>query len=114
MINPNANEIAADWVRERIREIVKDPATAELLCPTQVLGCKRMCVDTGYFETFNQPHVHLVDIRPGGIEAITPRGVKAAGREFEVDAIGCASTCAAATACRCATRGRRARAPTSA
>jgi cation diffusion facilitator CzcD-associated flavoprotein CzcO len=87
MINPKANEIAADWVRERIREVVKDPATADLLCPTQVLGCKRMCVDTGYFETFNQPHVHLIDIRPGGIEAITPRGVKAAGREFAVDAI---------------------------
>ena len=87
MIDMNANHIAADWVRSRIREVVKDPATAELLSPRQVLGCKRMCVDTGYYATFNLPHVKLVDISQGGIEAITPRGVMAGGQEYEVDRI---------------------------
>jgi len=87
MIDSRANEIAKAYVHERIRGIVKDPATADLLCPTQVLGCKRMCVDSGYFDTFNLPHVKLVDIRPKGIEAITPTGVRAAGQDFELDVI---------------------------
>jgi len=87
MLNSQANEIAKGYMHERIRGIVKDPATAELLCPTQVLGCKRMCVDSGYFETFNLPHVKLVDIRPTGIEAVTPTGVRAAGQHFDLDVI---------------------------
>lgn len=87
MIDSRANEIAKSYVHERIRAMVKDPATAELLCPTAVLGCKRMCVDSGYFDTFNLPHVKLVDIRPKGIEAITPTGVRAAGQDFDLDAI---------------------------
>ena len=87
MIDSRANEIAKAYVHERIREIVKDQATADLLCPTQVLGCKRMCVDSGYFDTFNLPHVKLVDIRPKGIEAITPSGVRAAGQDFDLDVI---------------------------
>jgi cyclohexanone monooxygenase len=87
MLDASANTYAAEYVRERIRGIVKDPATAELLCPRQVIGCKRICVDTGYYETFNLPHVKLVDISQGGIEAITPAGVKAGGQEYPVDAI---------------------------
>jgi cyclohexanone monooxygenase len=87
MINQQANDLAAEYVRERIRAVVDDPATAELLSPRQVIGCKRICADSGYYETFNQPHVKLVDISAGGIEEITPRGVKAGGREFEVDCI---------------------------
>jgi len=87
MLDASANTYAAEYVRERIRGIVKDPATAELLCPRQVIGCKRICVDTGYYETFNLPHVKLVDISQGGIEAITPAGVKAGGQEHPVDAI---------------------------
>jgi cyclohexanone monooxygenase len=46
-----------------------------------------MCVDSGYFETFNLPHVKLVDIRPTGIEAITPTGVRAVGQHFDLDVI---------------------------
>ena len=87
MIDSRANEIAKAYVHERIRGLVNDPATADLLCPTQVLGCKRMCVDSGYFDTFNLPHVKLVDIRPKGIEAITPTGVRAAGQDFDLDVI---------------------------
>jgi cyclohexanone monooxygenase len=60
---------------------------ADLLSPTQVIGCKRLCVDTGYYETFNRPDVRLVDISDGGIEAITPAGVRAHGEDHEVDAI---------------------------
>ena len=54
--------LAAEFVRGKIRAAVSDPATARLLSPEHTLGCKRLCVDTGYCETFNQPHVQLVDV----------------------------------------------------
>jgi cyclohexanone monooxygenase len=57
-----ANDTIADFARRKIRDIVRDPATADLLCPDNVFGCKRLCVDTGYFETYNLPHVKLVDV----------------------------------------------------
>ena len=56
---------------------MKDPATADLLCPDNVLGCKRLCVDTGYFETYNLPHVKLVDVSRTPIERFTAAGIEA-------------------------------------
>ena len=89
--NPEANALAAGFVRNKISQLVHDPATAALLSPTQPIACKRLCVDSGYYDAFNQPHVHLVDIsrgsKSGGIDEITPQGLRAAGREFEFDAI---------------------------
>ena len=87
ILDARANALAAQFVRDKIRALVADPATADLLSPTQPVACKRMCVDTGYYQTFNLPHVHLVDISGGGIERITPRGLSAAGRDFELDAL---------------------------
>ncbi len=87
LLSPEANEVVAEFVRAKIRSIVKDPDVAELLCPKQVIGCKRLCVDTGYYETFNRPNVRLVDISTSGIEAITPTGVRANGTDHEVDVI---------------------------
>ena len=86
MIDKTANEVAADFVRTKIRETVNDPATAELLCPSNTLGSKRLCVDIDYFETYNQPHVHLVDISKNGL-SITPEGVMTGGELHVVDAI---------------------------
>ena len=82
-----ANETAATFVRQRIREIVHDQQVAGLLCPDNVIGCKRPCLDTGYFETYNRPNVELVDARRRAIERITPRGIVAGGREFAFDCI---------------------------
>jgi cyclohexanone monooxygenase len=87
LVSADANEVAAEYVRARIREIVDDPGVAELLSPTQVIGCKRLCVDTGYYAAFNRPNVRLVDIGAGGIEAITPTGVRVAGTEHAVDVV---------------------------
>ena len=87
LTDAGANQFAADFVRHKIRAVVRDPATAERLAPTQPIGCKRVCVDTGYYETFNLPHVHLVDIAATGIEAIESAGVRAGGRLYVVDAI---------------------------
>ncbi|MCB9928277.1 MAG: NAD(P)/FAD-dependent oxidoreductase [Alphaproteobacteria bacterium] len=97
LFNKDANDTIADFAREKIREIVKDPETAELLCPKDVFGCKRLCVDTGYFETYNRPNVKLVDISQSGVERITAAGVVANGEEYPVDAIVCATGFAAMT-----------------
>ncbi|MBL8386493.1 MAG: NAD(P)/FAD-dependent oxidoreductase [Burkholderiales bacterium] len=87
VLDARANALAAAYVRDKIRALVRDAATAALLSPSQPVACKRLCVDTGYYETFNLPHVRLVDIAATGIEAVTPRGVRAAGREFALDAL---------------------------
>jgi cyclohexanone monooxygenase len=87
LFDREANQTAAEFVRAKIREIVRDPAVAEKLSPKQVIGCKRLCVDTGYYAAFNRPNVSLVDVSETPIEAITPRGVRVAGIEHEVDAI---------------------------
>ena len=67
--------------------IVEDPDVAERLCPTQVIGCKRLCVDTGYYETFNRDNVLLVDLNETPIERITPTGIQTTGGEHTFDAI---------------------------
>jgi cyclohexanone monooxygenase len=85
LLDARANELAAEFVRGKIRGIVRDERTAALLQPRHTIGCKRLCVDTGYYDTYNRDNVRLVDISAGGIEAITPRGLRAAGREFEFD-----------------------------
>jgi cyclohexanone monooxygenase len=92
-----ANDTIADFARAKIRGIVKDPATAELLCPDNVFGCKRLCVDTGYFETYNLPHVKLVDVSKTPIERFTKEGIEVDGTEYPVDVIVCATGFAAMT-----------------
>jgi len=87
MVNKAANDIAAEFVREKIRQIVKDPDVAALLSPSQVLGCKRICLDTNYYETFNRPNVHLVDVAAAPIERLTPAGIRTAAAEYELDVI---------------------------
>ena len=87
LIDREANDTAAKFLRQKIRETVKDAAVAELLSPDLVVGCKRLCVDTGYFETFNRPNVTLVDVSKAPIEEITRNGLRTNGEEYELDAI---------------------------
>jgi cyclohexanone monooxygenase len=87
LLDKTANDMAAEFVRGKIRGIVRDPQVAELLSPKQVIGCKRLCVDSGYYATFNRPNVRLVDISQGGIDEITPAGVRFNGESFELDAL---------------------------
>ena len=92
-----ANDTIAAFGRRKIREIVKDPATADLLCPEDVFGGKRLCVDSGYFETYNLPHVSLVDVSEKPIERFTKNGVVANGIEYEAEVVVCATGFAAMT-----------------
>ena len=90
--NPEANETAAEFVRARIREIVKDPDVAEALTPTDhPIGTKRICLDTDYYETFNRDNVTLVDVRRTPIEEILPHGLRTSAAEYELDSLAFAT-----------------------
>jgi cyclohexanone monooxygenase len=83
-----ANDTAANFVRGKIAEIVKNPETAKLLQPNNhPIGSKRICIDSDYFATFNRPNVTLVDIKSNPIEEITTNAVRTGGRDYEVDAL---------------------------
>lgn len=88
MVDTAANDTAAEYVRGKIAQIVRDPRVAKLLQPTTYpIGTKRICLDTGYYETFNRENVALVDIRNAPIERMTPKGLITGGAEYELDAI---------------------------
>ena len=87
LFNEESNKVAAEFVKNKIREIVSDPETAELLCPTNIIGCKRLCVDTDYYATYNRSNVQLIDVSSKPIERITPQGILHDGTEYEFDAI---------------------------
>jgi cation diffusion facilitator CzcD-associated flavoprotein CzcO/acetyl esterase/lipase len=88
LIFPEANEIVAEMIRDKIRAVVKDPQTAELLCPRDhPVGTKRACLDTGYYATFNEPHVRLVDLRSRPIRTITETGIDLGDEVLAFDAI---------------------------
>ena len=83
-----ANDTAADFVRDKIAEIVKDPKTAKLLQPNNhPIGSKRICIDSDYFAAFNRTNVTLVDIKSNPIEEILPDAVRTGGKDYEVDAL---------------------------
>lgn len=82
-----ANETAGEFVRSKILETVKDPEIAEKLLPDTLIGCKRLCVDNGYFEMFNRDNVELVDLRERPLQRVTPSGIVVGDDEIPVDAI---------------------------
>jgi cation diffusion facilitator CzcD-associated flavoprotein CzcO len=76
-----------EQIRARVDAIVSDPATAQSLKPWYRQFCKRPCFHDDYLQSFNQPSVHLVDTDGRGVETVTPRGVVAAGVEYELDCL---------------------------
>jgi cyclohexanone monooxygenase len=88
LLNKESNQTASEFVRQKIRATVKDPRTAELLCPTNhPIGTKRLILDTDYYETYNRDNVTLVDIRSNRITEITPSGLHTANADYVLDAI---------------------------
>jgi cyclohexanone monooxygenase len=88
LIHKESNETASEFVRRKIRATVKDPKTAELLCPNDhPIGTKRLILDTDYYETYNRDNVTLVDIRSKPIKEITPTGLRTADADYSLDAI---------------------------
>src|SRR6266567_1749326 len=88
LVDRDANETAAEFVRARIGDIVNDPEVAERLSPrNHPFGTKRPCLDTDYYATYNRDNVTLVDVRATPIVEITPTGVRTASDEYALDAI---------------------------
>jgi cyclohexanone monooxygenase len=88
LVSAEANATAAAFFAAKIREKVGDPALAALLTPTGFpIGAKRICVDTGYYETLTADHVRVVDVSASPIREITPTGVRTGDADYAVDAI---------------------------
>jgi cation diffusion facilitator CzcD-associated flavoprotein CzcO len=85
LTNKEANRTLAEFVRGKIREVVRDPKTAEKLMPDYYLGTKRQLLDNGYYETFNRNNVTLVDLREDPIQEITPAGVRTTTGDHPLD-----------------------------
>ena len=97
LFEKEANDTVAEFARRKIRSVVDDPVIADLLCPDNIFGCKRLCVDSNYYEVYNEPHVKLVDVSKKPIERFTKTGVIANSIEYELDAVVCATGFAAMT-----------------
>ena len=88
LTNKASNDTASEFVRNKIRGIVKDQTTAELLAPKDhPIGTKRLCLDTNYYETYNRPNVTLKDARSSPILEITANGLRTKDTAYDFDAI---------------------------
>ncbi len=88
LVNKESNDTISEFIRARIHETVRDPATAALLAPSDhPFFTKRPPLETGYYEAYNRDNVALIDINNEPIESLTANGVRTANREYEVDAI---------------------------
>ncbi len=88
MVTPEANHYAAEFARSEMSKHIKNPEIVDMLLPNDhPIGVKRLCLDTDYLETFNQPHVDLIDVRKNPVTRISEKGVVVGDTEYEVDAI---------------------------
>lgn len=87
LTDARANETAADFVRGKIRAMVRDPEVAASLVPQHFIGTKRVCLDTGYFDTYNRPNVQLVDLRKSPLVEFTATGVCTEAARYELDSV---------------------------
>lgn len=88
MVDQRANDTIADFLRNKIRETVRDPEAAEKLLPWEYpFGTKRPCYDTGYYETYNRDDVALVDLRRTTLETVTPNGIRTSDHEHRFDSL---------------------------
>lgn len=87
-----ANRLYSDFIAGKIKEIVKDPETAENLIPTHGFGTRRVPLNSGYFEAFNRPCVNLVNLRKTPAELVTKEGIITSdGKEHKLDVLICAT-----------------------
>ncbi|MES2492459.1 MAG: NAD(P)/FAD-dependent oxidoreductase [Pseudomonadota bacterium] len=88
LLNQESNDIASEFIRQKIASLVKDPVVREKLTPRGFsFGTRRPSVDKGYFQAFNRGNVELVDISDTPIEQFTPTGIRTSEREIPLDVI---------------------------
>lgn len=86
-IDKAVNDVVAEFVRDKIRSIVRDRDVAETLCPAYPIGTHRLALDTGFYETFNRENVTLVDVKRDPIVEITESGIRTEAAHYELDLI---------------------------
>ena len=83
-----ANDTLTEFITRKIRSRVKDQTLADKLIPANHgFGTRRVPLESGYYEVYNQPNVRLVDLRETPIERITPRGIRTGDTDYEFDMI---------------------------
>jgi cation diffusion facilitator CzcD-associated flavoprotein CzcO len=87
LVNPRSNAAAAEFFRNKIRAIVKDPETAALLCPDYPIALKRPPLGNFYYEAFNRPNVKLVDVKTNPVQEVTETGLRTCTADYEFDMI---------------------------
>lgn len=87
IVDRDSNNIAADFLKGKIKQIVHDPEVAKKLLPTITVGCKRLCLDTNYYATYNRQNVTLVDIKESPIACALPHGLATTAKEYDLDCI---------------------------
>ena len=81
-----ANTIATEFIKKKIRQRVNDPIIAEKLIPkNHGFGTRRVPLESGYYEVYNQDNVLLVDLLETPIVKITPEGVQTTERDYPFD-----------------------------
>jgi len=86
LLDQQANDTAADFIRAKIADVVKDPQVREALTPREFpFAAKRPSVDSDYFETFNRDNVLLVDVSENPLTEITPTGIATAAAHYDLD-----------------------------
>ena len=88
LTDPEVNAEYTAFIADKIRQRVHDPEVAEKLIPKDHgFGTRRVPLETGYYEAYNRPNVHLVDVTESPIEQITPKGVRTTSQEYELDSL---------------------------
>ena len=85
VFDDQANGTARDFFEEKISARVEDPELARKLVPEFPIGCKRLCVDTDYYEIYNEEHVTLVDLKEQPIQEVTASGIRTSDGEYKAD-----------------------------
>ena len=85
--NREANETAANFVRNKIKSLVKNPEIAKLLTPNYPIGCKRLAVDSNYYETFNKKNITLIDLNSNPFKEFFENSLATEKENYELDAV---------------------------
>jgi len=85
--DPKVNRIASDFIRAKISAAVNDPATARALQPPHLVGTRRLCVGTEFYETFNRANVTLVNLNETPLLGFTETGARVGDGDIALDAM---------------------------
>ena len=88
LVDKAANDAMTAFMTKKIRGRLKDQKIADKLIPiNHGFGTRRVPLESGYYEVYNQPNVKLVDLRETPIERITETGIKTGDAQYDFDMI---------------------------